>query len=259
MNDIHKTESARGLRLDAEQIEAYRRDGYVVVRDLLDPAEVDEFVAYESEPKPDGWRENLLHHVDDDRWSRLARHPNVTGPVEQLLDASPMIVQSMYLEKKPASEDAGRSRGIALHQDLHYLPCEPDELMACWMAMSDTDGENGGLCVVPGSHKHGLYGTHKTENSEEHDAWEVEYRMRDRDGKEWTQKMYSFEIEGLHADQIVQLTVPKGGGVFFSGRTIHGSYANRSKNRPRRAFAVHYVPEGTWMFRVDVQDVVPAA
>jgi ectoine hydroxylase-related dioxygenase (phytanoyl-CoA dioxygenase family) len=248
-------DTAQGIRLSADQIETYHRDGYLIVDDLLTDAEVDDFVAYENEPKPKGWREDLLHHVDDERWASLARHPNVTGPVSQILDARPMIVQSMYMEKKPTREDASRGRGIALHQDLHYLPCEPEKLMACWMAMSDTDGENGGLCVVAGSHRQGIYQTHKTEDADEHDAWEVEYLMRDRDGKEWKQKMYSFEIEGLDRDQILELEVPKGGGVFFSGRTIHGSYANRSLDRVRRAFAVHYVPEGTWMYRADVQEV----
>jgi ectoine hydroxylase-related dioxygenase (phytanoyl-CoA dioxygenase family) len=70
--------------------------------------------------------------------------------------------------------------------------------------------------------------------------------------------MYSFEIEGLDESRIERLTVPKGGAVFFDGLTIHGSYANRSKDRIRRAFAVHYVGEGSWVFRDDVQDVRPA-
>jgi ectoine hydroxylase-related dioxygenase (phytanoyl-CoA dioxygenase family) len=46
--------------------------------------------------------------------------------------------------------------------------------------------------------------------------------------------------------------------VFFTGLTIHGSYANRSPDRARRAFATHYVAEGTWVFRTDVQQTVPA-
>ncbi len=250
--------TTQNIRLSPDQIAAYRRDGYLIVENLLTDREVDDFVAYEREPKPDGWREDLHHHDNDERWSILAKHPNVIGPVRQILDGKPMIVQSMYLEKHPVQENSETGRGIALHQDLHYLPCEPETLMACWMAMSDTDGENGGLCVVPGSHKRGLYDTHKTENAEEHDAWEVEYVMRDPDGKEWKQKMYSFEIEGLDPGEILRLTVPKGAGVFFNGRTIHGSYANRSEGRVRRALAVHYVREGTWVYRADVQAVTPA-
>ena len=127
-----------------------------------------------------------------------------------------------------------------------------------WIAMTDTDAENGGLCIVPGSHQEGLMETEKNEDMEEHDSWEVDYLMRDRDGKEWTQHMYSYDIQGLDPGEVVQLTVPKGAGVFFSGFTVHGSYANRSKDRVRRAFATHYVADDVWVYRADVQDLTPA-
>jgi len=247
-------------KLSDAQIEQYRRDGYLVVHDLLSKEDVEAFVRYEEEPKPEGWRQNLLHHVDDPHWRRIATNERSVAVARQLLEgARPMVVQTMYLEKKPAGHADGGGHGIALHQDLHYLPCEPDRLLACWIALSDTDGENGGLCVVPCSNHHGLHSTHKTTNVEDHDAWEIEYDMRDRTGREWKERMYSFEIDGLNPEDVVRLTVPTGAGVFFSGYTIHGSYANRSKDRVRRAFATHYVPEGTWVFRQDVQDVMPAA
>ena len=67
--------------------------------------------------------------------------------------------------------------------------------------------------------------------------------------------MYSFQIQGLDEWTIEKLTVPKGSGVFFTGFTVHGSYANRSRDRIRRAFAVHYVREGSWVFRADVQNL----
>ena len=165
-----------------------------------------------------------------------------------------MIVQTMLLEKHPGEE----AKGTALHQDTHYLPNEPNTLMACWLAMSDTDATNGGLCVVPGTHNHPLYSTHKAMSLKDHQVWEVEHLMRDRSGKEWKQSFYSFEIDDLDPNSIIRLDVPKGAGVFFSGMTIHGSYANLSKENVRRAFATHYVAEGTWLLRADVQDVVPA-
>lgn len=251
-------ESARGKVLTAEEIVRYERDGYLIVGNVLNEKEVGDFVSYESMPKPDGWRENLLHHKHDERWAYLACHQNVAGVAAQLLGGPPMIVQTMYLEKPPAGDQEVGGSGVALHQDLHYLPCEPETLMACWIAMSDTDAENGGLCVVPGSHKGELYSTHKTENVQDHDAWEVEYLMRDRSGAEWTTKMYSFEIDGLDMDEVVRLTVPEGSAVFFTGKTIHGSFGNRSVDRFRRALAVHFVREGTWCMRADVQDTMPA-
>ena len=244
--------------LTPEQISQYHRDGYLVVPGLLTAPEVDAFVAYEQEPKPEGWRKNLRNHTRDAAWQKLATHPNVTSGVAQLLDGAPMVVQTMYLEKKPAGDQAVGGTGVAMHQDAHYLPNEPNTLMACWIAMGDTDPENGGLCIVPGSHKGPLHRTHKARDASEHDSWEVTYQMRDQTGREWVEHMYSFEIEGLDTGSIRALTVPKGGGVFFTGMTIHGSFGNRSRDRVRRAFAIHYCREGTWMFRTDVQMVTPA-
>ena len=245
--------------LSDEQVAQYKRDGYLVVHNLLTDEEVDAFVAYEHEDKPDGWIENLRHHVDDERWAHIAKHSNVVGIARQLLGgADPQIVQTMYMEREPAGDAEVGSKGIALHQDLHYLPTEPPTLLACWIAMNDTDAENAGLCVVPGSHHNGLYEAHQNDDTEEHDAWEADHLMRDRDGREWTQSFYSFDIEGLDESEIERLTVPKGAGVFFSGYTIHGSYANRSKDRVRRAFATHYVADDSWVIRADVQELTPA-
>jgi ectoine hydroxylase-related dioxygenase (phytanoyl-CoA dioxygenase family) len=246
------------MHLTPDHIAQYRQDGYLVVEGLLTNEEADRFVSYEAEPKPEGWRGNLRHHVDNEAWRQVATHPNIAGVATQLLGGLPHIVQTMYLEKKPAGDRDLGGAGVALHQDFHYLPCDPNTLMACWCALSDTDPENGGLCVVPGSHKEGVFETRKNPNESEHDAWEIDYLMRDREGKEWVEHMYSFEIEGLDMDRLVKLTVPKGAGVFFDGLTIHGSYANRTKDRYRRAFATHFVHEDTWVYRVDVQSTVPA-
>lgn len=238
------------------QVRQYEDEGFLVVPDVLTGREVDEFVAYEALPHAAGWREVLLHHTDDAVWGKFATHPKVVSIVAQLTRATPRIVQSMYLEKAPLGEGEKGGTGTALHQDLHYLPCEPDTLMACWIAMSDTDAENGGLAVVPGSHKQGLHKTHRTENVDDHDSWEFEYDMRGPDGKEWKEKMYSFEIDGLDRSSVVRLEVPKGSAVFFTGKTIHGSYGNRSRDRYRRALAVHYVADGTWVYRADVQNTM---
>ena len=80
--------------------------------------------------------------------------------------------------------------------------------------------------------------------------------MRNRAGKEWVHEFYSFEIDDLDPTSIQKLEVPKGAGVFFTGMTIHGSFANRSTSNDRLAFAVHYVREDTWVLRADVQDTV---
>lgn len=239
-------------QLTAAEKERYRTDGYLLLHDLLRPEEVGRFVAYEARQEKE-WRSRLDNHRRDAEWGAIASHPNVGGIASQLLGTIPWIVQTMYLEKSPAEE----AKGTALHQDTHYLPNEPNTLMACWLALSDTDEENGGLCVLPGSHSGPLYATHRATSLKDHQVWESEHLMRDRQGKEWRETFYSFEIDGVDRSMMEFLTVPAGSGVFFAGMTIHGSYANRSASRVRRAFATHYVAEGTWVFRADVQEIVP--
>jgi ectoine hydroxylase-related dioxygenase (phytanoyl-CoA dioxygenase family) len=240
--------------LSSAQIQRYRADGYLLVPDLLTGQEIDAFLEYQRNPKPmpkEG--QGLRRHAFDPQYKYLATHPKIVGGARQLLDGRPMIVQTMLLSKAPSG-----GRGIALHQDTHYLPSDPNTLMACWVALTDTDGDNGGLCIVPGSHLTGLRRAQRNKNESEQVSWEMEYDMRDRDGREYKEKMHSFEIADLDPASIVRLTVPRGTGVFFTGMTIHGSFANKSPDRPRIAFATHYVREGTWLFRRDVQETVPA-
>ena len=57
---------------------------------------------------------------------------------------------------------------------------------------------------------------------------------------------------GFDAAQAVPLRVPAGSAVFFSGMAVHGPYSNAS-GRPRRAFATHYMDDGSWVSRCDLQ------
>ncbi len=238
--------------LTNEQVECYRRDGYLVVPKLVLIKEIAVFLKDEKKSS------NVDHvplqrHKTDPAYSALASHPKIVAIVSQLLEGHPNIVQTMFLNKPKQG-----GRGIALHQDTHYLPNEPNTLMACWIALSDTDADNGGLCVVPGSHMEGLREAGRIENKTEFDSWETEHEMRDPDSREWKRKMNSFQIQGLPEERIMRLSVPKGSGVFFTGMTIHGSFANHSEDRPRQAFATHYIHESTWLYRCDVQNTVPA-
>ncbi|MEM7532379.1 MAG: phytanoyl-CoA dioxygenase family protein [Chloroflexota bacterium] len=242
------------IQLTQDQLDQFEAQGFLVVPDVLSEDEVSHFLNYQSEPKPDDYQAGLQTHKFDPKLAYIAKHPNVAGVASQILDGTPRIVQTMYLRKDAAGDTDVGTPGIALHQDTHYLPSKPNTLMACWIALSDTDAENGGLCVVPGSNQTQLRSTHLNEDEAEHASWEKTYLMRNREGREWEQKMYSFHIDGLENEDVHKLTVPLGSGVFFSGMTIHGSYANHSKDRDRLAFAVHYIKDGSWLYRADVQD-----
>ena len=244
------TDTAR--LLDAAEIERYREDGYLLIPDLLPVAHVDAFLEHEARQTDQGPR-GLQNHRTDDAWAAIASHPQVVTKVRQLMGGTPLVTQTMYMAKKP---DGGT--GVAMHQDTHYIRNEPNTLMACWIAFGDTGADNGGLCVAKGSHKLGLFDAGEVRESDQHTKWVNDYSMRDRDGKEWTETMQSHDIHAFARDQVEMLTVPKGGGVFFSSLTVHGSYANQTTDRTRLAFATHYVCDDTWVFRADLQGMVAA-
>lgn len=243
--------------LSTGQVTSYWESGYLVVPDLLTPAEIETFLHHEAQPGRQ--RLGLRTHVVDPQWAHLAHHPKVAGCAAQLLESQPMIVQTMYLPKPPLKELEAPHPGIAIHQDSLYIRNEPETLMACWLALDDTDEQNGGLCVVPNSHQDGLLSAHPNQNTDEHSSWVQEYGMRNINGKEWSEELYSFEMDNLDQMEIRRLSVPAGGGVFFTGLTIHGSYANHSFNRFRRAFGIHYVGQESWVYRTDIQELIPAA
>lgn len=237
--------------LSQAQVEQYEQQGYLVVADLLTPAELAAFKEHEA-TRPPGPR-GLQNHRVDPQWGHVAKHPRIVPMVRQLLGGKPQIAQTMYMAKAPQG-----GTGIAPHQDFMYIRNTPNTLMACWLAFSDTDRDNGGLCVVPGSNREGLHPAHKARDAAQHASWEIDYEMRGPDGREWKERLVSFEISDLDPARLTFLQVPAGSGVFFSSMTIHGSFANPSDDRPRLAFATHYVREGTWIDRRDLQDMVDA-
>jgi phytanoyl-CoA hydroxylase len=148
---------------------------------------------------------------------RLARQyildERLMGVVTTLLGPS-LGAQSMFYFKPPTA------RGQALHQDNISLQAHPETCLAAWIAIDDANAENGGLIVVPGSHR-------------------LEIQCpgpADRDD--------SFSSTGLRPPPGLaqsQTELNAGDVLFFHGRLIHGSHRNQS-DRFRRALIFHYVP-----------------
>ena len=143
------------------EIEAYRREGFVVPEYRLPPAQLAEMrAALERlmEENPDLPPERLIApHIPRaaDKASpvygaffRLASDPAILDLVEGA--AGPDIVlwgSSVFC--KPA----GTGRAVPWHQDGHYWPIRPLATTSCWIAFDDATVENGCLRALPGSHR----------------------------------------------------------------------------------------------------------
>ena len=214
----------------------YDENGVVHVRGLLRPAEVaeirDVFMNQVEHDSSIGRDDNIgpddvlaryprfvhPHRHDELEIGRVARRwmlgPRVVGPVIDMVGPV-YAAQSMFYFKPPTA------RGQALHQDNIFLQAHPETCIAAWIAVDDCDGENGGLKVVPGSHR---------------------YEIICPDEADPEESFTSTEITLPDGFSAVQTEMAAGDALFFHGSMVHGSDRNRSADRFRRSLIFHYVP-----------------
>ena len=169
--DTSTTDSPNAAR------ERFERDGYLVVRQLLDPARVEELrtlatealeplaapVEYEAEvgypgaPSDRGAkggdtpRRLLYAFARHSAYRRWATGPEVAAQLDLVSGARDWLVSQCHhncvMTKAP-----GYSSETQWHQDIRYWSFDHPELISVWLALGHETRENGALQVIPGSH-----------------------------------------------------------------------------------------------------------
>lgn len=218
-------------------VDIYQRDGIVQVPQLLEPGEVERIKTVFMEQVAADL--SLAHDdgvPDDDPLAKYPRfvHPHRRTDTEagrialelmlddRILDVVQALIgpalgaQSMFYFKPPGA------RGQALHQDNTFLRADPETCLAAWIAIDDVDSANGGLQVVPGSHRTELLCPEPADLTESFSTGQVAVP------------------EGMSK---VQTTMKAGDVLFFHGSVVHGSRPNSTEDRFRRSLIFHYIPE----------------
>ena len=226
----------RNVSISDEQVDAYHRDGYLIVRALFDPATIAEIkslfddIAERGEPIPGHWNPKTSTDNEDplERYPRIGHphrfdrqvlawlvDPRFETVLGGLLGEEPLAAQSMYYYKPPGA------RGQAFHQDNFYLKVAPGTCIAAWLAIDSSTPENGGLQVVPGTQGLDILCP---------DPADV--------GESFTSHLVR-PPEGLTE---IPTELSPGDCLFFNGSLIHGSGPNRHQTSWRRSFICHYMP-----------------
>lgn len=141
--------------------------------------------------------------------------PRLEPILRDLFEDEPIGAQTMFYFKPPGA------RGQALHQDNFYLRVKPGTCMAAWLALDVTDADNGGMRIVPGSHRNEVV------------------CPEEADLNQSFSNHFVAVPEGMRA---VDVEMQPGDILFFNGSLIHGSPPNSSENRFRRSLIAHYIP-----------------
>lgn len=211
----------------SELVQAYREQGFLVVKCLFDNDDVARVLAAidavigttdlsriaELEPQNQSmvrriWSPTRRHPV----FEQMATDPRLLDIVEQLIGPNILFHYSKLHMKAPRVGSV-----VEWHQDFSYYPHTNTDLVTAMVYLDDASAENACLYAVPGSHRHGLTNHYS-------DGY---FR-----GK-------VTEIEAPSLSQALALEAPAGSVVFIHCLLLHYSPPNRSE-KFRRAFLPAY-------------------
>ena len=101
--------------------------------------------------------ERLKTHVLLTPIAEVVRHPRILAVVEEILGPDFVCWSSDWNVKNPGTEDH-----FSWHQDSTYAALKPmQQVLTCWLAVSEASEEHGCLQFAEGSHKRGQLTHHE--------------------------------------------------------------------------------------------------
>ena len=144
------------MRQDA--VQTYAEQGFLSPLDLFSESEIEHFRACFDELEDREGREMCeiglqARHLDEEFIWQMATDARILDAMQQLMGEDIMLLSTHFFCKYP---DPGATKFVAWHQDVTYWGLQPPEAQTVWVAVDDSDAENGCMRVIPGSHKHGI-------------------------------------------------------------------------------------------------------
>jgi phytanoyl-CoA hydroxylase len=209
----------------------FDRDGFVIVRRLLDPPEfaelcanLDRYITSVVPTLPDGdafyldkSRPETLKQMQrmgrDPYFDAYRRHPKWLALAAALLGEEARAEEPEWFGKPP-----GFPSPTPPHQDNYYFCQKPPSVLTIWMALDPVDEDNGCLRYVAGSHRGGV-------------------RPHGRSSiLGFSQGITDYGPDDQARE--VRVCLEPGDVAVHHGETIHRAEPNRSATRHRRAFAM---------------------
>ena len=151
------------MALTAAQLEQYRNEGYAVGGRILDDDELARLrAALDSiidRLPPDRRPENMPSlHYGNGYLRDLFLSDRLIDVAEQLVGPDVALFTSYVISKRP---DDGLA--VDWHQDAAFFPVAPMDTFTLWLAVDDSDVENGCMRVLPGTHRQQSVLLHKVD------------------------------------------------------------------------------------------------
>ncbi len=217
------------MQLTAQQRQQFEQDGYLFFPGLFSPTEtqtlldaVPELYARREafnvrEKGKDAVRTNFAAHLVSKPFARLARHPRMIEPVQELFGEQLYMHQFKINGKMAFEGDVWQ-----WHQD--YGTWLNDDMMPTERAMNvaifldDVNEHNGPLMFIPGSHRKGVVDARHDLTTTSYPLWTVDNALI----------AALVERAGGKQGGIVSPKGPAGSMILFHSCLVHASSANLS-------------------------------
>jgi len=203
----------------------YDDDGYSIYRQVIDADlireasdHVDWLLANNPGIRPEQLHNNLM--TNDPFWVRLVADDRLLDVAQQYVGPDIALFASHYICKP-----SGDGQPVLWHQDGSYWPLEPMDVVTLWLAVDDSDVDNGCMRVIPG--------TQSTELQEMQQNQEVDNVLGS-----------SIDPQYLDESAAVDIVLAAGDVSVHHPNIIHGSNANTSQRR-RCGLTIRYIPATT--------------
>ena len=228
------------MRLDSAQKDAFDRDGYLFFPCLFTPDETRTLTsavpelysrreAYNVREKgKDAVRTNFAAHLYSEPFARLARHPRMVEPVQDLLGGEALYMHQFKINGKQAFDGDvwqwHQDYGTWLNDD--RMPAE--RAMNVAIFLDDVNDYNGPLMFIPGSHRRGVVDAKHDLTTTSYPLWTIDNdliaQLVERAGGPG-----GFDADGRYVPGgIVSPKGPAGSMILFHGCLVHASGSNLS-------------------------------
>lgn len=222
-------------RLSPEQVERYRRDGYLFPIRLFADEELDPLRRHVEQliaSLPPGGRPEGLNmlHPDDPFLLDWLVQPRILDLVEPIVGPDIVLFASHFISKP-----AAKGQAVPWHQDSVYWPLSPMKVVTIWLAVDPATVANGCMRVIPGSHTWGDIGHRELADKQDY--------------------VLPLESDRSRFDErdAVDLELQPGEVSLHDAFLLHGSNPNTSAMR-RCGFTMRYMPAGVKLDRAKSPD-----
>ena len=197
--------------LNSNQLKQYNEEGYVAPLDVLTKEEAlaarneVEFIEKKMPNEIDkSGRYNV--HLISPKLDAIVHNSKILDAVESIIGKNILVCSTTLFIKNPKQEGF-----VSYHQDAKYIGLEPHNWVTAWVALTDSNENNGCMKMWPKSHL----------NIKDHNEKFNEGNLLTR----------GQTVENVPEDEVKSIVLKAGQMSLHHPRIVHGSGINRSNDR----------------------------